>query len=405
MDCELGDSGGLPIFNALGATMYHAIIDDDAHAKRLAAARVNVGVATLGVAGPHLPLPRAPRARGDARPRCIPAFAPAKRGAVSLARGGAAGNGISDVAAPALGLALSVNRTLRSVDVSRNRVGDAAAAELAEALKVNSCLTELRMHDNLLGDAGGTALSLAAPRAAVLQTLDLSCNPGMSFMVPTHGFVAASLDDFPNDLNLVPVSVERGGRTGEGYRQDVSRAAEQGKAARPLELFDVISTALVSLVCAENSLGTHPPAAHAPLQAFLRAATRLCELRLPHNALTADHVRALSLTAVALLDLGHNALGNAGADALLKQFKNMRAPQAPPPPHPPAPSTARLPRAGAELQGARRAGSRDASRPPTPAAPTGAGPIGQQDLQADDQPRLPHQPRGAPPVMSARPIR
>ncbi len=80
---------------------------------------------------------------------------------------------IGDVGATALGAALTVNSTLRHLDLSSSSIGTKGAIALSEALKVNSTLQYLDLCYNPIGAAGTTALGQALLVNSTLQHLRL----------------------------------------------------------------------------------------------------------------------------------------------------------------------------------------------------------------------------------------
>ena len=107
---------------------------------------------------------------------------------------------VTAVGALALGTALSVNATLKTLDLSANALGDAGAAALAaEGLASNGSLTSLLLAATSIADEGCLAIAKAlspeerasglAPSA--LHALDVSCNrvsaPGASALAAVRG--------------------------------------------------------------------------------------------------------------------------------------------------------------------------------------------------------------------------
>ena len=68
---------------------------------------------------------------------------------------------IGDEEVAALAEALTVNCTLKELDLRRNSIGAGGAAALAEALKVNRALTTLNLSENSIGVEGAAALAEA----------------------------------------------------------------------------------------------------------------------------------------------------------------------------------------------------------------------------------------------------
>ena len=85
-------------------------------------------------------------------------------------------NSIGDEGASSLSEALRVNTSLTSLDLSENSIGDEGASSLSEALRVNTSLTSLDLSENSIGDEGASSLSEALRVNTSLTSLDLSDN-------------------------------------------------------------------------------------------------------------------------------------------------------------------------------------------------------------------------------------
>ena len=86
------------------------------------------------------------------------------------------GNFFGNEVANSLSQALRVNTCLTSLNLSRNSIGCEGANSLSQALRVNTSLTSLHLHDNSIGDKGANFLSQALRVNASLTFLDLSKN-------------------------------------------------------------------------------------------------------------------------------------------------------------------------------------------------------------------------------------
>jgi Ran GTPase-activating protein (RanGAP) involved in mRNA processing and transport len=85
-------------------------------------------------------------------------------------------NQIGVGAAKAIANALKVNKTLRSVDLSRNQLGVGAAKAIANALKENTSLQSIYLYGNKIGVDGAKAIAEALKDNTCLQSMDLDKN-------------------------------------------------------------------------------------------------------------------------------------------------------------------------------------------------------------------------------------
>ena len=81
-----------------------------------------------------------------------------------------------DAGAAAISMAVKVNSSLTSLDLSADSIGDAGASSLSQALTTNSSLTSLDLRGNSSGEAGASSLSQALTGNSSLTSLDLSAN-------------------------------------------------------------------------------------------------------------------------------------------------------------------------------------------------------------------------------------
>ena len=81
-----------------------------------------------------------------------------------------------DAGAAAISMAVKVNSSLTSLDLSADSIGDAGASSLSQALTTNSSLTSLDLRGNSIGEAGASSLSQALTGNSSLTSLDLSAN-------------------------------------------------------------------------------------------------------------------------------------------------------------------------------------------------------------------------------------
>eukprot|EP00747_Dinoflagellata_sp_TGD_P092328 gnl/TRDRNA2_/TRDRNA2_165377_c0_seq1.p1 gnl/TRDRNA2_/TRDRNA2_165377_c0~~gnl/TRDRNA2_/TRDRNA2_165377_c0_seq1.p1 ORF type:complete len:200 (+),score=22.84 gnl/TRDRNA2_/TRDRNA2_165377_c0_seq1:368-967(+) len=73
--------------------------------------------------------------------------------------------------------ALGLNRTVTTLDLSRNELGDAGAERIAAALECNSTLTSVNLSQNGIGDHGAECIAAALERNNTLTTVFLRSNP------------------------------------------------------------------------------------------------------------------------------------------------------------------------------------------------------------------------------------
>ena len=92
----------------------------------------------------------------------------------SLKRLNLSGNNIGDPGATLLAQFLQTNLTLENVGLSRIQMGDAGASTLAKALTVNTSLTRLDLSNNNIGDLGAISLGKALVTNSTLAKLNLS---------------------------------------------------------------------------------------------------------------------------------------------------------------------------------------------------------------------------------------
>lgn len=79
--------------------------------------------------------------------------------------------------ANALGEALAVNKSLKTLVLSNNNISDVGAEALATALKVNSTLTCLSLHECEISGIGANKLAVALMHNTSLTSLNLGRNP------------------------------------------------------------------------------------------------------------------------------------------------------------------------------------------------------------------------------------
>lgn len=101
---------------------------------------------------------------------------------------------------------LSVNSTLRGLNISFNQIGSKGAECIASYLQSNTSLKVLTLWNNFIGDAGAQYIANSLKTNSTLQSLDISCcqitNRGLEAFVPAlqrnRSLMALSVDD--NDI-------------------------------------------------------------------------------------------------------------------------------------------------------------------------------------------------------------
>ena len=198
---------------------------------------------------------------------------------------------------------LKVNKSLTTLDLSRNRIGAAGAESLSEALKVNTCLTTLDLRDNEIDSAGAESLSKALKVNTCLTTLNLGCN-----RIGATG--AKSLSEALK-VNTCLATLDLGwNRMGATGAESLSEALK-------------LNTCLTTLDLGDNQIGS---AGAEFLSEALKVNTCLTTLNLTWNRMGATCAESLSEalkvnTCLTTLDLGWNRMGAAGAKSLSGALK------------------------------------------------------------------------------------
>ena len=233
---------------------------------------------------------------------------------------------IHDTGASAISMALAVNSSLTSLDLSWNRIGDAGASSLSQVLTANSSLTILDLSWNIIGDAGASSLSQALTANSSLTSLDL-CNNSIGISGASSLSQALTANSSLTSLNL------RNNGFGMLGAVSLSQALTANSSLTSLELgYNFIADAgayclsqaltanssLTSLDLRYNHIGE---VGASSLSQALTANSSLTSLDLRGNRIGDADASALSqaLTANSSLTglyLGSNSIGDAGASSL-----------------------------------------------------------------------------------------
>ena len=228
-------------------------------------------------------------------------------------------------------LALRVNTSLTSLNLSSNFIGDEEANSLSQALRVNTSLTSLDLSDNSIGDEGANSLSQALRVNTSLTSLDLSINSigdeGANFLSQ-----ALRVNTSLTSLNLCGNSIGHEGANflSQALRVNTSltslnlRGNSIGhEGANFLSQALSVNTSLTSLNLSRNSIGDE--GANFLSQA-LRVNTSLTSLDLYHNSIVAEGAnfpsQALRVnTSLTSLNLYGNSIGAEGANFLSQALR------------------------------------------------------------------------------------
>ncbi|XP_044166793.1 NLR family CARD domain-containing protein 3-like [Acropora millepora] len=198
----------------------------------------------------------------------------------------------------ALFLALRVNTSLTSLDLSNSSIHADGAHSLSEALRVNTCLTSLDLSNNSIHADGAHSLSEALRVNTSLTSLALRVNS-----IGNEG--AHSL----SEALRVNTSLRSLNLSGNYIHADGAHSLSE--ALR-------VNTSLTSLGLSMNSIGNE--GAHS-LSEALRVNTSLTSLNLSGNYIHADGAHSLSEalrvnTSLTYLDLSGNSIHAEGAHSL-----------------------------------------------------------------------------------------
>ena len=212
-------------------------------------------------------------------------------------------NSIHAQGANSLSEALRVNTSLTSLDLSWNSIHAQGAHSLSEALRVSTALTFLNLYDNSIGNEGAHFLSEALRVNTSLTSLHLSSNS-------IHAEGAHSLSEalkVNTSLTSLDLGVNSIGAEGANFLSDSLR----------------VNTSLTSLHLSSKSI--HAEGAHS-LSEALKVNTSLTSLGLGVNSIGAEGANFLSEalrvnTSLTSLDLSGNSIGDEGAHSLSEALR------------------------------------------------------------------------------------
>ena len=231
----------------------------------------------------------------------------------------------------ALFLALRVNTSLTSLDLSCNSIHADGAHSLSEALRVNTCLTSLDLSYSSIHADGAHSLSEALRVNTSLTSLDLcynSIDADAAHSLSETLRVNTSLTSL--GLNMNSIGNEGAHSLSEALRVNTSLTSLDlgmnsigNEGASSLSEALRVNTSLTSLDLYKNSVGNE--GAHS-LSEALRVNTSLTSLRLSYNFIGDKGAHSLSEalrvnTSLTSLDLGHNSFGNEGAHSLSEALR------------------------------------------------------------------------------------
>ena len=202
----------------------------------------------------------------------------------------------------ALFLALRVNTSLTSLDLSYNFIHEGASS-LSEALRVNTSLTSLDLSVNSIHAEGAHSLSEALKVNTSLTSLSLGRN-----------YIGAEGANYLSEALRVNTSLTS---------LDLSNTSIHAEGAHSLSEALKVNTSLTSLSLGHNSIGAEGANF---LSEALRVNTSLTSLDLCWNFIHADGAHSLSEalrvnTSLTSLDLSVNSIGNEGAHSLSEALK------------------------------------------------------------------------------------
>ena len=199
--------------------------------------------------------------------------------------------------------ALRVNTSLTSLNLRYNSIGDEGASSLSEALRVNTSLTSLNLSRNSIGNEGASSLS----EALRVNTSLTSLNLGFTFIgdegaSSLSGALRVNTSLTSLDLSENSIGVEGGSSLSEALR---------------------VNTSLTSLHLSENSIGVEGGSS---LSEALRVNTSLTSLVLRRNYIRDEGASSLSEAlrvniSLTSLDLRHNYIGDEGASSLSEALR------------------------------------------------------------------------------------
>ena len=212
-------------------------------------------------------------------------------------------NSIGDEGASSLSKALRVNTSLTSLDLSQNSIGDEGASSLSKALRVNTSLTSLDLSQNSIGDEGASSLSEALRVNTSLTSLHLSWNS-----IGAEG--ACSLSEALRvNISLTSLNLYNNSIGDEG-------ASSLSETLR-------VNTSLTSLDLSLNSIRAKGASF---LSEALRVNTSLTSLHLSKNSIGVEGASSLSEalrvnTSLTSLNLRFTSIGDEGASSLSEALR------------------------------------------------------------------------------------
>ena len=240
-------------------------------------------------------------------------------------------NYIGNEGAISLCEALRVNTSLTSLDLSKNDIGDEGAISLSEALTVNTSLTSLKLSENSIGHEGANSLSEALRVNTSLTSLDLF---GNSIDNEGANSLSEALRVNTSLTSLVlsenHIGIEGGISLSKALRVNTSlsslnlRGNDIGdKGAISLSKALRVNTSLTSLNLCGNDIGDEGGIS---LSKALRVNTSLTSLHLLRNCISDDRVISLSEAlrvnnSLTSLDLSGEAIGDEGAISLSEALR------------------------------------------------------------------------------------
>ena len=210
---------------------------------------------------------------------------------------------IRDEGAHSLSEALRVNTSLTFLDLSDNFIQCMGANSLSEALRVNTSLTSLGLSKNIIEDEGANSLSEALRVNTSLTSLDLSDNS-----IREEGALSLSV---ALRVNTSLTSL------------DLSGSCVDNQVAHYLSETLKVNTSLTSLRLYHNYIGHK--GAHS-LSEALRVNTSLTSLNLSHNCIGDGGANSLSKalrvnTSLTSLGLSKNLIEDEGANSLSEALR------------------------------------------------------------------------------------
>ena len=228
-------------------------------------------------------------------------------------------------------LALTVNTSLTSLDLSRTVSANEGANVLSEVLRVNTSLTSLNLSHTGIRDEGANSLSEALRVNTSLTFLDLSDN-FIRYMGTNSLSEALRVNTSLTSLYLSNNGIREKGANSlsKSLRVNTSLTSLNlsfnsihAEGAHSLSEALKVNTSLTSLGLGVNSIGAEGANF---LSEALRVNTSLTSLNLSFNSIHAEGAHSLSEalkvnTSLTCLNLSHNFIGDGGANSLSKALR------------------------------------------------------------------------------------